>query len=341
MAERVLTQRELNRATLARQLLLKRVRLGAVPALERVAGLQSQLAATAYVGLWTRLEGFRPQALDRALLSGRVARGLLMRGTVHTVAAPDFALFGAGLAGEPPGWVTPELEAIAEQVAWPLREFCSEPRTRSEVLAWLERERGVPNDGSNGIWYAIRLRARIAHSAEASRWRAPIHNPTFIALEHDEVDGEAARAALVRRYLAAFGPASRAEISGWSGLKVRRFAHLLDGLVRLRDDRGRELLDLPRGPRPRADIPAPVRLLPKFDNVLIDRQRVLPDAYRKLVVRKNADVLPTFTVDGYVAGTWRVEQRRVVTEPFAPLPREAKRELADEARRLGAWLADD
>lgn len=337
MAERVLTQRELNRATLARQLLLKRVRLGVVPALERVAGLQSQLAATAYVGLWTRLEGFRPQALDRALLGGRAVRGLLMRGTVHTVSAGDFALFGEALAGDPPGWVTPELEAIAEQVAEPLRDFCSEPRTRSEVLAWLE-DRGVSNDGGNGIWYAIRLRSRIAHSAESSRWRAPIHNPTFVALEHDEEDGEAARAELVRRYLAAFGPATRAEISGWSGLKVGRFAHLLDGLVRLRDDRGRELLDLPRAPRPAADTPAPVRLLPKFDNVLIDRQRVLPEAYRKLVVRKNADVLPTFTVDGYVAGVWRVEKRRVVTEPFEPLTRAARAELADEAALLERWL---
>ena len=338
MAERVLTQCELNRATLARQQLLKRARLGVVPALERVAGLQSQLASTAYVGLWTRLEGFRPQALDRALTDGRAVRGLLMRGTVHTVAARDFGSFGAALAGEPPGWVTPEMEQIAERVAEPLREFCSEPRTRSEVLGWLEREHGVANDGSNGIWYAIRLRARIAHSSEASRWRAPIHNPTFVAVDQEAEDGEAARAAMVRRHLAAFGPATRAEISAWSGLKVRRFAHLLDGLPTFRDDRGRELVDLPRAPRPPADTPAPVRLLPKFDNVLIDRRRVLPDEYRSAVVRKNADVQPTFTVDGYVAGVWRVEKQRVVTEPFAPLPRAARRELEEEVARFEAWL---
>src|SRR6185436_6366679 len=131
--------------------------------------------------------------------------------------------------------VTPELEAIAERVTEPLRDFCSAPRTRAEVLDWLEQEHGVPNDGSNGIWYAIRLRARIAHSAAASRWRAPIHNPNFVALEQDEEDGEAARAELVRRYLAAFGPATRAEIAGWSGMKVGRFAHLLDGLRTFRD----------------------------------------------------------------------------------------------------------
>jgi hypothetical protein len=121
-------------------------------------------------------------------------------------------------------------------------------------------------------------------------------------------------------------------------MPVRRFAHLLDGLRTLRDDRGRKLLDLPRAPLPPGATPAPVRLLPKFDNVLIDRQRVLPDEYRSLVVRKNADVQPTFTVDGYVAGVWRVEKTRVVTEPFAPLPRTARRELEDEAARLAAWL---
>ena len=121
-------------------------------------------------------------------------------------------------------------------------------------------------------------------------------------------------------------------------MKVGDFAHLLDGLAVLRDDRGRQLLDLPRAPRPAGDAPAPVRFLPKFDNVLLDRARVLPEEYRKLIVRKNADVQPTFIVDGYVAGIWRVEQGRVVTEPFAPLPRTAKRELEDEARRLEAWL---
>jgi hypothetical protein len=340
VAERVLTQRELNRATVARQLLLKRARLPAVSALERVAGLQSQLAATAYVGLWTRLEGFRPAALDRALLGGRAARGLLMRGTVHTASTADFNRFGAALSGELPSWVTPEMEATAVRVAGAVREFCSVPRTRQELLDWLEREHDVENDGSNGIWYAVRIQARIAHAPESSRWRAPIHNPKFVALGNEEVDAEAARAELVRRYLAAFGPATRAEITRWSGLYTRRFAHLLDGLRTMRDDRGRELFDLPRAPLPAADTPAPVRFLPKFDNVLIDRERILPAEYVKTVVRKNADVQPTFTVDGYVAGSWRVEKGRVVAEPFAPLPRQARRELEEERNRLAAWLAN-
>ena len=199
MAERVLSQRELNRATLARQLLLKRARLPAVSALERVAGLQSQLAATAYVGLWTRLEGFRPAALDRALLSGKATRGLLMRGTVHTASSADFARFGAALSGELPGWVTPEMAEAATRVAEPLRTFCSVPRAREEVLEWLEREHGVANENTNGIWYAVRIAARIAHAPESSRWRAPIHGPRFVAFTGEEAEPEAARAELVRR----------------------------------------------------------------------------------------------------------------------------------------------
>jgi hypothetical protein len=336
--EQVLSQRDLNRATLARQLLLTRVKLPVPRALERVAGLQAQLGSAPYLGLWSRLEGFRRESLERALLSGKAARGVLMRGTVHVVSAADYGLFSAALDVAPPGWITPEADRDAVRVTPALRSFTAEPRTRTEVLDWLEREHGVESGGMNGVWYALRLRARIGHAPESSLWGSPIHNPRFVALPYDEVDGEAARAELVRRYLAAFGPATRAEIAGWSGMKVRDFAHLLDGLTVLRDDRGRQLLDLPRAPRPTGDTHAPVRFLPKFDNVLLDRARVLPEAYRKLIVRKNADVQPTFTVDGYVAGIWRVEKARVVTEAFAPVPRAAKRELADEAARLQAWL---
>jgi Winged helix DNA-binding domain len=338
VAEIVLTQRELNRATLARQLLLRRAKLPVPRALERVAGLQAQLGSAPYIGLWSRLEAFRRESLERALLSGKAARGVLMRGTVHVVSAPDYGLFSAALDVAPPGWVTPDADRDAVRVTAAAQAFAAEPRTRTEVLDWLLREHAVDSGGLTGVWYALRLRARIAHAPESSLWSSPIHNPRFIAIEHDDLDGEAARAELVRRYLAAFGPATRAEISGWSGMKVGDFAHLLDGLTVLRDDRGRQLLDLPRAPRPAGDTPAPVRFLPKFDNVLLDRARVLPEAYRKLIVRKNADVQPTLTVDGYVAGIWRAEKGRVVTETFAPLPREAKRELADEAARLQAWL---
>jgi hypothetical protein len=338
VAERVLTQRELNRATLARQLLLARARLPVVRAVERVAGLQAQLGKTPYVGLWSRVEAFRREQLERPLLAGKVVRGVLMRGTVHLVTAADYALFASGIELAPASWVRPDDEEVARAVAPALRAFCAKPRTRDEVAAWLEREHGLGIVGPNGLWYALRIHGRIAHAPESSLWSSPIQGPRFVAAEDGAPEGDAARAELVRRYLAAFGPATRAEIAGWSGMKVRDFAGLLDGLQVLRDDTGRELLDLPRAPRPGGETPAPVRFLPKFDNVLLDRVRVLPEEYRRLVVRKNADVLPTFTVDGYVAGTWRTEKSRVVTEPFAPLPRAARRELEDERARLEAWL---
>jgi hypothetical protein len=149
---------------------------------------------------------------------------------------------------------------------------------------------------------------------------------------------------MLRRYLAAFGPATRQDIRAWSMMRSPEIAQALDllELRRFRDERGRELLDVPRGPLPEADTPAPVRFLPKWDNVLLafaDRTRVLPERYRKTVIRMNGDVAQTFLVDGFVAGTWSVGDGGVAVEPFAPLSRASRRELKDEAERLEAFLA--
>lgn len=125
--------------------------------------------------------------------------------------------------------------------------------------------------------------------------------------------------------------------------EIARALERLEPLRRLHDEQGRELLDVPRAPLPAAEIQAPVRFLPKWDNVLlafVDRRRVLPEEHRKRVIRMNGDVAQTFLVDGLVAGTWSVDNGRVVTDPFAPLSRSARRELEDEAGRLEAFLAD-
>jgi hypothetical protein len=335
--ERVLSPRELNRATLARQLLLERRRFPVAKALERVAGLQAQWPPAPYVGLWTRVEGFRREALERALMRQIVLRGVLMRGTVHLLSAADYALFGAALDVAPPGWVTPASQETAARLIVPLREFAAEPRTRAEITEWLEREHGVNIQGPNGVWYALRLQGRIVHAPESCLWKAP-QRPFFVAVEYPEIDPERARGELVRRYLAAFGPATRAEIANWSGMRVRDFAHTLDGLRLFRDEQGRELYDVSRGPIPPPDTPAPVRFLPKWDNTLLDRRTLLPDHYRAAVLRSNADVEQTFLVDGLVAGVWRFKDGRVTTKPFAPLPHTARRELDDEADRLAEFL---
>ena len=154
-----------------------------------------------------------------------------------------------------------------------------------------------------------------------------------------------ARAEMIRRYLAAFGPSSLRDIVQWSMIHVpelKASLALLEPLRRFRDEQGRELIDVPRAPLPDPETPAPVRFLPKWDNVLLawaDRTRVLPEAYRKQVIGMNGDVAQTFLVDGFVAGTWRADGGRVVVEPFSKLRGSVQRELKAEARRLEAFLA--
>jgi Winged helix DNA-binding domain len=148
----------------------------------------------------------------------------------------------------------------------------------------------------------------------------------------------------LRRYLAAFGPASRRDIVAWSMMHVPEIQRALDRLElrHFRDEQGRQLLDVASAPLPDAEMPAPVRFLPKWDNVLLawaDRTRVLPEEHRKKVIGMNGDVAQTFLVDGFVAGTWRVADGHVVVEPFAPLPRSVRGELDEEAGRLEAFVA--
>ena len=337
---RTLTLKELNRATLARQLLLERKRLPLVRAVERVAGMQAQWAPAPYVGLWTRVVGFRRDELERALLRRRLLRAVLMRGTIHLVSLADYGVFGAAV-GAPP-WLRPDAAAVAEGLHESVRAFGAVPRTRAEVTEFLAREHGVDISTAEALWYAVRTRGRLTHAPESGLWKAP-GRTRYVVIPHEPAEPEAARIELVRRYLAAFGPATRADVAEWSGLRVRDCEPALDALEplkRFRDERGRELLDLPRAPLPPADTPAPVRLMPRFDNLVLahkDRTRVLPEEYRGAVI-DGGWVKSTLLVDGVVAGVWEIDDGRVRVEPFAPLPRAVRREVDDEAARLEAWL---
>jgi hypothetical protein len=338
---RTLTLRELNRATLARQLLLERRRLSVVRALERLAGLQAQWAPAPYVGLWTRLAGFRRETLERALLRKQAVRAVLMRGTVHLVSRRDYGVFGSAVGF--PSWIGPESTKLADSVHDVLLEFGRKPRTRAEVLAWLREEHGIEHDGGTGFWYALRTVGRLTHAPASGTWKQPPET-RFVLIDHQQIDPAPAREQLIRAYLGAFGPATRADIAEWSGLRVRDFEPALEALEplrRFRDERGRELLDLPRCPLPPADSPAPVRFLPRFDNLVLshsDRTRVISDEHRRVVIHGGGMVEAMFLVDGFVAGVWKVERDRVRVEPFAPLPRLRRREVEDEAARLEAWL---
>jgi Winged helix DNA-binding domain len=341
--ERVLTLRELNRATLARQLLLERKRLGPAAVIERLVGMQAQWPPAPYVGIWTRTTSFRREALERLLVNASVVKATVMRQTLHLVTRRDYALMRAAMSETN----FPSQSETAKRLAPAMRTLAAAgPVTRQEALAHLEQKHGLSGVNARRAWGVARVRAHVLHHHETALWGAR-PSGRFVAIEEpEEHDPLAARAEIFRRYLAAFGPASRRDIVAWSMMhvpEIQRAVDRLEPLRRFRDEQGRELLDVPRAPLPDGDTPAPVRFLPKWDNVLLawaDRTRVLPEQHRKKVIRMNGDVAQTFLVDGFVAGTWRVDDGHVVVEPFAALSRSVKRELADETGRLEAFLAD-
>jgi hypothetical protein len=343
VAERVLTLRELNRTTLLRQLLLRRERLPVARAIERVGALQAQWQPSPYLALWSRLEGFERGSLERALARGSVVKALLMRATMHLVSARDYPSFDAAVReartiARVRGRTPPAPELVERAVAL-ARE---RPRSRPELMnaLGLDSRTTDPNELRTYSW--VVALGRLEQTPEAAFW-AFRGSPLLRPAEHELPPKDAAAAHLVRRYLAAFGPATRADVSAWSGVPIRDLAAALESmrLRTLRDENGRQLLDLPRASLAEASTPAPPRLLPRWEELLLahkDRSRVLPDEYRKTVIALNGDVNQAFLVDGFVAGAWRHEGGRVLLEAFAPLPRAVRRELEDEARRLAAWL---
>lgn len=340
--ERVLTLRELNRATLTRQLLLEPKRLAPIAVIERLVGMQAQWPPAPYVGIWTRTTGFKRAALERELARGTVIKANVMRQTLHLVTPRDYAVIRAAMSETNFPWET----AVAKRLATSLRTLAeSGPVTTAAALDHLERKHRLTGYEARRAWRAARQRAHLLHHHETALWDGRPEG-RFVALDEPEAyDPLEARAEIVRRYLAAFGPASVRDIVAWSMLHVpeikRSLAVLEPELRRFRDEQGRELLDVRRAPFPSAETPAPPRFLPKWDNVLLaffDRTRVLPEPYRKRVIKQNGDVAQTFLVDGLVAGTWRVEDGHVVVEPFAALSRSVRREVDDERERLEGFL---
>jgi hypothetical protein len=334
VAERTLTQRELNRALLARQLLLERVRLPIPRALERLGGIQDQYAPNAYIRLWSCLDGFERDDLTRALERRSVIQGTLMRGTIHVVSRRDYWPLAVATRGPQREWLLrawklteSELERHADQLR---RLLADGPRRADELTGPWDPRLSLVRLPPSGTWE--RRRANLIELAE--RWVGP-----------EDVDEDTARDHLVRRYLGAFGPASREDVAQWAGTKPRDLGTALERLRlrRFRDEAGGALLDLPRAPLPPADTPAPVRFLPTWDAVLlvhVRRAGVLPEEYRpRIFPTTMPQSIGTFLVDGAVAGTWRYDAGRVRWEAFAKLDRSFAREVTDEAERLAAFHA--
>jgi DNA glycosylase AlkZ-like len=339
--ERVLTLPELNRATLARQLLLERKRLSPKGVIERLVGMQAQWSPAPYVGIWSRTTSFRRQSLERELARGSIVKANLIRMTLHLVTLRDYWLMRAAISesGHADQW--PDSKLVERTV----RQLAEAGPTNSvEALALIEQKHGLTGLRARKAWRGGRMRAHVVHDHLSASWDAPQRH-RFVALRDPDAHVPVeARAEILRRYLAAFGPASRQDMDAWSMMRqpqIKPALELLEPLRRFRDENGRELLDVPRAPLPDPETPAPVRFLPKWDNVLLsfaDRTRVLPEVYRRRVIRNNGDVAQTFLIDGLVAGTWEAEDGRVVLQPFKRLSRATRGEVEEEAARLEAFL---
>ncbi|HEU4529469.1 MAG TPA: winged helix DNA-binding domain-containing protein [Actinomycetota bacterium] len=346
MADRTLTERQLNRALLARQLLLERVQTPLPRALERVGGLQTQYAPSGYLRLWTCVDGFERGRLTRALERRTVVQATLMRSTIHMVSAGDYWPLAEAVREDRRGswlravgrtWNVAEVPAVAARVRAMLAEG---PRPRNEIVEGL----GIDPQTWNGVGLFVDM-VRVPPSGTWERRRADLYG-----LAEDWLGPSTATAAegiehLVRRYLSAFGPASRKDVASFTGLAPARLDRALDRMTlrRFRDERGGELLDVPRAPLPDPETPAPVRLLPTWDATLLvhaRRTQILPEHHRPRIFHtKNPQSVPTFLVDGRVAGRWTIQGDHVRVEPFERVTRSALRELRDETERLEAFLA--
>jgi hypothetical protein len=338
---RTLTRRELNRALLARQLLLERGRMPLPEALERIAGLQAQYAPAMYIGLWSRLEGFEREALTEALEQRTVVQATLMRSTIHLVSPADFWPFALAIrAARRTSWGRGHKELTAPAMAGAartLRRWLDGKKILSrreiEELVGKDRARGV------GLWLDM---VRVPPSGTWERRRADLYAAAEHWLGPPDVDVAEATEHLVRRYLAAFGPASRKDVASFTGIAPATLAPVITRLElrAFRSEDGDELLDVPGGPLPDADTAAPPRFLPTWDaNLLVHARRtgVLPEEHRaKIFNTKNPHSFPTFLVDGAVAGTWKHERGRIALEPFGRLDAASRRALREEGDRLAA-----
>ncbi|MEA2559901.1 MAG: hypothetical protein QOH06_1405 [Acidobacteriota bacterium] len=352
-----LTTRQLNRATLARQMLLSREPIAATAAVERLVGLQAQLARPPFVGLWTRLESFQRDDLVQPLRKRQIIRATAMRGTLHLMSAADYV----ALRGALQPMLTKGMQAILRERAQDLGMdalqaearafFGGKPATFDALRNHLKAKN--PTADERAMAYAIRMHLPLVQVPTDDAWGFPAAADFALAddwLGKKVPTEEAPAHTLVRRYLAAFGPATPRDAQVWSGLQSLRgaFEELRPELVTFRDERKRELFDLPEAPRPDEETPAPVRFLPEFDNLVLahdDRTRVIADEHRPKVTLKNLQVRATFLADGFVAGTWKVERKKkaatLVLEPFGKLAKKTLVELEREGEALLRFVEED
>jgi uncharacterized coiled-coil protein SlyX len=339
--ERVLTLRELNRALLERQMLLARQRLTVPRAIERLCALQAQYAPSPYIALWSRLTGFRKEQLTRALEDRKAVKSTLFRITLHITSARDYPYYAAA-------WQPAAREMTPRVTAERMEELSRKVQDAASKQITHEQLEAIAAEDMGGRW-RTRTLAPLLHVPPSGTWG--FHGrPELLAMNVwlgvDLPSREQGAERLVRSYLTSFGPATQQDLLRFAGVRV---GDLRPGIERLelrkfRDERGRDLLDLPRAPLPAGDVPAPVRFLPKWDSSLLayappERTRILPEKFRSTVIRKNGDVLPTVLVDGFVAATWNVDRKRgLELEPLRRLTKAERTEIDEEGEQLVAFV---
>ena len=351
----VLSTRALNRALLARQMLLARVRRPALEVIEFLVGLQAQEPKDPYVGLWSRLEGFQPEELESLLLERQVARAPLMRGTIHLATERDCLelrplmkpvydrALTSNFAKRLPGVDFAELAEAGRAL------LSGEPRTFADVRRELDGR--WPDAETQALGYSVSYLVPLIQPPPRGLWHQS-GTTRWVTTERWFGKPMASRPsldAMVLRYLATFGPASVMDVQAWCGLTRLRevVERLRPQLMTFRDERGVELFDLPDAPRPDPETPAPVRFLPQYDNVFLshaDRTRIVSNEARGLAARENGFV-STLLLDGFIAGTWRLKREgKAATLRVVPYARWAKRDqnaVLAEATRLLAFIAAD
>lgn len=348
-----LTARQLNRATLARQLLLAREPIGPVDAVERVLALQAQEPASPYIALWNRVAGFDPAQLDAAFADGLIVKATLMRVTLHAVTAADHPTLHAAMQTTlraarlndrrfaAAGLSVADAQALVEEVLG----FAAKPRTNADIEAWLADRLG--SAAHPGFWWAMRQVGPFVHAPTGGAWSfGPRPSHRAAKLRPGSIEPDAAMAHLVRRYLESFGPATVQDVAQFGLLTMPRIlagvAALGDELVTLQGPAGVRLLDVRGGALPDEDSAAPPRLLPMWDSTLLayrDRSRIVPPAYRRTVIQSNGDVLPPVLVDGHVAGVWRPIDAGIEVTAFHRLGAGDWAGLESEAAALIGFLA--
>jgi hypothetical protein len=345
----VLSRRALNRALLERQHLLQRRPASASEEIEHLVAMQAQIPLSPYVGLWSRVTRFSHDDLVRLITQRRAVRLGLLRNTLHLVTARDCLrlqpLFHAAheraLRSSPFGrqLVGLDLRLVIDEATRIMKE---KPRTLAELGRLLHSR--WPDRDATSLAYAIRHLVPLVQVPPRGLW-GKSGAPTWTTAElwlGREVEKRRALQPLVRRYLAAFGPASIADIAAWSGLSgVRSVVEQMQAELRtFNDERGRELFDLADGSLPDPRIPAPPRFLPEYDNLLLgheDRTRVIAHEHRYVVLNG------TFLLDGFVSGTWSIarskESARLTISSFAPIKRGDRKALAEEGEQLLSFAA--